>query len=81
MYIKGKKIYKLDFIRDFGDVICTASECEICGSMTTYKVRVCFDKGDEWSNTEEIDMCQEDLILSGFFIDTDDLYNEMDYGY
>ncbi len=78
MYISGKRVHKIDFIRDYGEVIVTSSECSVCGSMTSYKIRVCFDRGDDWDNTEEIDLCQDCLLDSAFFFDVEDLYDRMD---
>ena len=79
MYINGEKVYKLEFERDIygGSSIFTNSTCEICGSGCSFQVKVCFDEGEFWDNTEIIGICGDCLINAGFFLDEEDLTRQL----
>ncbi len=73
MFINGRKVYGFEFERDYGEVIFTQSECEVCGSIGTFRIKVNYQDSEFWDDIDIVDICDDCLILGGLVLDGEDL--------
>lgn len=74
MFISGRKVYDFTFERDdSGVVIFTQSECEVCQSNGTFRIKVNYQDSEFWDDIDIIDICDDCLLLGDMVLDREDL--------